>query len=183
MHAVRACAAPLTRRRAQKWSTFKCEYEILLDRNSQVEHVPGDPMENMRPVYKFKKIGELQQTAQRELVDVLGVVHSVNSAATIVRKDGSGTEKRSVYIRDDSGHTIEVTMWTPFASREGSNLEQVRGAPRALACAATLPVAAHAPHAPSADAPSRRAPHGGMQGGARLRLWWQVAGHGRLLRL
>lgn len=75
---------------------------------------------------QFRKIADLANAAQRELVDVLGVVHSVSPVATINRKDGSSTEKRSVYIRDDTAHTIEVTLWTPFATREGSQLEQAR---------------------------------------------------------
>jgi hypothetical protein len=75
---------------------------------------------------QFKKIADLPNTQQRELVDVVGVVQSVNPASSIMRKDGTGTEKRSVYIRDDSNYTIEVTLWTPFSSREGATLEQVR---------------------------------------------------------
>jgi hypothetical protein len=146
---MRMCAS------AQQFATFKCEYEIRLEKNSTVEHLPGDPLENMRVNYQarqrsivracgtrmrsvrltrglrlsgvqFSKIGAINNLAQRDLVDVLGVVHSVNPVNTIMRKDGSGTEKRSVYIRDDSGHTIEVTMWSPFASREGATLEQAR---------------------------------------------------------
>ena len=87
-------------------------------------------MENLKPSYKFRKIGELGQTTQRELVDIVAVVASVQPVQALTRKDGSAMEKRSVYVRDDSNHTIEVTMWAPFASREGNQLEQARRAQR-----------------------------------------------------
>ena len=111
---------------AQEYTNFTAEYEIKLDKTSTVEHCPGDPMENMRPQYHFRQIGTLAGCAQRELVDVVGVVASVQPVQALTRKDGSAMEKRAVYVRDDSGHTIEVTMWAPFASREGATLEQAR---------------------------------------------------------
>lgn len=58
------------------------------------------------------------------MVDVIGVIHSVAPIALLQRKDGSQTDKRNLTIRDDSGASIEVTLWSPFAQREGEALEQ-----------------------------------------------------------
>jgi len=59
------------------------------------------------------------------VVDVMGVVHSVGQCSTLARKDGSSTEKRSVMVRDDSGSEVELTLWPPYSSREGEQLEQL----------------------------------------------------------
>jgi replication factor A1 len=42
------------------------------------------------------------------IVDVIGVLDSVEPWAIITRKDGSDTKKRSLTIRDDSGRSVEV---------------------------------------------------------------------------
>lgn len=42
------------------------------------------------------------------VVDVIGVVDTVENWAVITRKDGKDTQKRSLTIRDDSGRSVEV---------------------------------------------------------------------------
>jgi len=42
------------------------------------------------------------------VVDVIGVVDTVQNWAVITRKDGKDTQKRSLTIRDDSGRSVEV---------------------------------------------------------------------------
>ena len=84
----------LTRPHApQKYSPHKCEYEIQMDKNTQIVHCPNDEMENMKLQYHFRKLGQIGAAGTApgasELIDVLGVVQSVTPAATIQRKDGS----------------------------------------------------------------------------------------------
>lgn len=43
------------------------------------------------------------------ILDVCGIVDSVEPWAIITRKDGSETRKRSLAIRDDSGRSVEVS--------------------------------------------------------------------------
>lgn len=44
----------------------------------------------------------------------------------IMRKTGEETRKRSLVVRDDSGRSIEVTLWGDFVTEPGDRLEQVR---------------------------------------------------------
>jgi len=76
---------------------------------------------------QFKKIGTLgsMPVGVNTVVDVLAVVHSVSALASITKKDGSSTEKRSLMVRDDSGFTVELTLWSPMATREGEQLDQM----------------------------------------------------------
>ena len=47
------------------------------------------------------------------------VVHSVGELATIMKRDGSETNKRSIILRDDSGASVELTLWAPQANEVG----------------------------------------------------------------
>ncbi|KAL6841010.1 hypothetical protein ACP4OV_029270 [Aristida adscensionis] len=49
-------------------------------------------------------------------VDLIGVV------ATIMRKDGSGTQKRTIQLMDMSGQSMEITFWGKCCDVEGPQL-------------------------------------------------------------
>jgi hypothetical protein len=57
---------------------------------------------------QFKKLAELETVEAGSIVDVIGVLDSVEPWAVITRKDGTDTRKRSATIRDDSGRSVEV---------------------------------------------------------------------------
>lgn len=45
---------------------------------------------------------------------------------TITRRTGEETQKRSMVVRDDSGRSIEVTLWGALVNNPGDQIEQVR---------------------------------------------------------
>jgi hypothetical protein len=45
---------------------------------------------------------------------------------SITRRTGEETQKRSMIVRDDSGRSIEVTLWGPLVNNPGDQIEQVR---------------------------------------------------------
>ncbi|KAJ7537755.1 hypothetical protein O6H91_11G020900 [Diphasiastrum complanatum] len=59
------------------------------------------------------------------MVDVIGVVEAVNPTSTIMRKNGVETQKRTLQLCDNSGKSLEVTMWGAFCSREGQELQSL----------------------------------------------------------
>ncbi len=61
------------------------------------------------------------------IVDVIGVVCSVEQWQIITKKNGEETRKRSLTIKDDSNRSIEVTLWGDFVDSVGTQLEKVRG--------------------------------------------------------
>lgn len=92
---------------------------------------------------QFHKIAQLEEVAPTHMVDVIGVVDRVEAAATIQRKDGSDVAKRNVYIRDDSGRGVEVTLWGGYCTAPGDQLEEARARrPGLSACAYGRHVAA-----------------------------------------
>jgi hypothetical protein len=68
------------------------------------------------------------------MVDVIGIVVSINLSNTIMRKNGIETHKRILQIKDRSGHSVEITMWGSFCRNptlakcggEAQHLEKVR---------------------------------------------------------
>jgi len=68
---------------------------------------------------QFRKLAELETMEAGAIVDVIGIVDSVQDWTMITKKDGSDTRKRSLTLRDDSGRSIEVGRtccwgcWTP----------------------------------------------------------------------
>ena len=101
------------------------QFEIRLDHNAVVEECADHSAASAikRVNYVFKKIAEVEAVPQGAMVDVVAVVHSVGDLNTIMKRDGGETSKRSVMLRDDSGASIELTMWAPQSVDVGGKLE------------------------------------------------------------
>ena len=74
---------------------------------------------------QFRKIEEVESTVATTMLDVIGIVESVDAWQTITRKDGQETIKRAVVIKDDSSRSVEITLWGDYATNPGEQLEQV----------------------------------------------------------
>ncbi len=59
------------------------------------------------------------------MVDVIGIVVSINLSSTIMRKNGIETHKRTLQIKDRSGHNVEITMWGNFCHKEGQHIQDL----------------------------------------------------------
>lgn len=75
---------------------------------------------------QFKRIEEVENTPPKAVIDVIGVIESVDAWTTITKKDGTDTTKRAIVIRDQSNRSVELTMWGEYAMSPGEQLEQVR---------------------------------------------------------
>lgn len=108
------------------------DFEIFLERGSAIVPVDAaadaDAAAIPQIVYNFTKLADLERVAAGTVVDVVGVVASVQPAGRITRRDGTDTEKRSIQIRDDSGASIELTLWDRFVASPGGDIEQAVGA-------------------------------------------------------
>ena len=113
------------------------EFEIRLDHGSVVEEcMDTAATQSIKKInYNFRKISEMEAINPGAMVDVVAVVHSVGDLVVILKKDGSETSKRSIMLRDDSGASIELTMWAPQSVDIGGKLENliVNGAHPVLA--------------------------------------------------
>ena len=56
------------------------------------------------------------------MVDLIGLVSSILPASTIRKKDGFGTSRRTVFLRDTSCFSIDVTLCSHHCHTKGSHV-------------------------------------------------------------
>lgn len=74
---------------------------------------------------QFTRIEEIMSIPASKMLDVIGILESSGDHQTITLKSGRDAEKRSVVVRDQSNHSIEITLWGAFATTPGDQIQQV----------------------------------------------------------
>uniref|UniRef100_A0A0D9VLR4 Replication protein A subunit n=1 Tax=Leersia perrieri TaxID=77586 RepID=A0A0D9VLR4_9ORYZ len=113
-------------RPAQKtYNHLNNEWEILLENGSTVDLCPDEDSSIPTQRFDFRPISEIEDAQNNAILDIIGVVTSVNPCTTIQRKNGMETQKRTMNLKDMSGRSVELTMWGDFCNREGSQLQEM----------------------------------------------------------
>ncbi|KAL4564981.1 hypothetical protein LXL04_029061 [Taraxacum kok-saghyz] len=100
------------------------EFEITLDHTSTAQQCPDDDVSIPRQQFHFRSIKEIEEMETNSVLDVIAVVTNVNPAMTITRKNGGEAQKRTLYLKDMSGRTVELTLWGDFCNKEGQTLQE-----------------------------------------------------------
>ncbi|KAF8033490.1 hypothetical protein BT93_D2175 [Corymbia citriodora subsp. variegata] len=109
---------------AQKnFNHLRNDHEIYLETTSIVQPCIEDDNQIPRQQFHFHPISDVEGMESNSIVDVIGVVHSINPVASIMRKNGSETQKRSLHLKDESGRSVELTLWGNFCNAEGQRLQ------------------------------------------------------------
>lgn len=95
----------------KKYNPLNSDYDILVDNSTSIEVCSDDDSSIPRQQYDFRQISEIEKMENGSLVDLLVVVTSVCPSATIMRKDGTGTQKRALQVKDMSDRSVEMTLW------------------------------------------------------------------------
>ncbi|CAA7054917.1 unnamed protein product [Microthlaspi erraticum] len=101
------------------------DYEIMLDNASSIQQCYEEDAAIPRQQFSFRSIGDIESLQSNSIVDVIGVVSSVSPTATIMKKNGTETQKRALQMKDMSGRSVEVTMWGSFCNAEGQRLQDL----------------------------------------------------------
>ncbi|XP_057963639.1 replication protein A 70 kDa DNA-binding subunit A-like [Malania oleifera] len=101
------------------------EYEIHLEATSTVQPCYEDDSLIPRQQFHFRPISDVEGMANNNVVDVIGVVSSISPSATIMRKNGTETQKRSLQLKDMSGRSVELTLWGSFCDAEGQRMQNM----------------------------------------------------------
>ncbi|XP_047043122.1 replication protein A 70 kDa DNA-binding subunit C-like [Lolium rigidum] len=107
---------------AQKFNHLSHAYEVVLDTSASVAIGSSDDSGIPWQQYNFQLINEIQNLHNGDMIDLLGVVTSVNPSVTVMRKDGTETQKRSLQLKDMSGCCVEITLWGNVCNAEGQLL-------------------------------------------------------------
>ena len=100
----------------------KAQYELMFDEHSEIQPVDDDAS---IPVMKVSlvPIAGLADVPVGETVDIAGVILSFGEAATVtIKSSGRDTAKRNLTVADDSGASIDLTVWGEKAVRIGDEM-------------------------------------------------------------
>ncbi|CAN0839377.1 Replication protein A 70 kDa DNA-binding subunit A [Linum grandiflorum] len=110
---------------AQKnFNHLKNEWEIFLEAASTVDLLPEEDGSIPQQQFAFKSISEIESTENNSILDMVGIVTSVNPSVAIMRKNGMETQRRTVNMKDSSGRSVELTLWGDFCNKEGQVLQE-----------------------------------------------------------
>ncbi|KAF9615019.1 hypothetical protein IFM89_021590 [Coptis chinensis] len=111
---------------AQKnFNHLKNEWEILLETASTVDLCPDEDSSIPQQQFSFRPISDIENTENNSILDIIGVVTSVNPSVSIMRKNGMETQRRVLNLKDQSGRSVELTLWGEFCNREGRELQEM----------------------------------------------------------
>lgn len=111
---------------AQKnFNHLKNEWEIFLEAASTVDLCPDEDNSIPQQQFFFKPISEIEVVENNSIIDVIGVVTVVNPSIPIIRKNGMETQRRILNLKDQSGRSVELTMWGDFCNKEGQKLQEM----------------------------------------------------------
>ncbi|XP_015897369.3 replication protein A 70 kDa DNA-binding subunit A isoform X1 [Ziziphus jujuba] len=101
------------------------DHEIFLESTSIVQPCYEDDNSIPRQQFHFHPISDVQEMDNNSVVDLIGVVSFINPASSIMRKNGTETQKRSLHLKDMSGRSVELTLWGNFCNAEGQRLQNM----------------------------------------------------------
>ncbi|CAJ2647016.1 unnamed protein product [Trifolium pratense] len=101
------------------------EYEITLDMTSVIQPCLEDDNSIPKQRFNFRSIGDVESMENNSIVDLIAVVTSISPTASIIRKNGTETQKRSLQLKDMSGRSVELTLWGNFCNSEGQRLQNI----------------------------------------------------------
>lgn len=113
-------------RPAQKnYNHLNNDLEIMLESGSIIQRVSEDDNSIPRQQFRFCSISDVEGMDSNSVVDIIGVVSSITPTASIMRKNGTETQKRTLQLKDMSGRSVELTLWGNFCNGEGQQLQHM----------------------------------------------------------
>jgi len=109
----------------KNFNHLKNDWEIILDSSSIVEPCFEGHGSILQQQFHFRPIDDVENMENNAMVDVIGIVVLTNLSSTIMRKNGIETHKRTLQIKDKSGHSVEITMWGSFYHKEGQHIQNI----------------------------------------------------------
>ncbi|CBI37456.3 unnamed protein product, partial [Vitis vinifera] len=113
---------------AQKtFNHLRNDHEIFLESTSTIQPCFDDDNSIPRQQFHFRSISDVESMENNSVVDVIGVVSFISPSASIMRKNGTETQKRALHLKDMSGRSVELTLWGNFCNAEGQRLQNMLG--------------------------------------------------------
>lgn len=111
---------------AQKaFNHLRNDHEIMLDSTSTVQPCFEDDRSIPQQQFHFRPISDIEGLENNSVIDVIAVVSSISPSSSIMRKNGTETQKRTLQLKDMSGRSVELTLWGNFCNAEGQTLQNM----------------------------------------------------------
>lgn len=101
------------------------DHEIMLESTSVVQPCFEDDTTIPQQQFHFRPISDIEAMENNNVIDVIGVVSSISPSTSIMRKNGTETQKRVLQLKDISGRSVELTLWGNFCNAEGQTLQSM----------------------------------------------------------
>ncbi|KAG0291122.1 Replication factor A protein 1 [Linnemannia gamsii] len=96
----------------KQFSNVKNDYEIILQRDSQIQPANDGAHQVPEVRFDFTPLANLASLNEKEIVDVIAIVTEVGEfTENINQKTGRPMLKRNLTLIDPSGFTTQVTIW------------------------------------------------------------------------
>lgn len=113
-------------RPAQKaYNHLQNDQEIMLESTSIVQPCFDDDSSIPQQQFHFRPISDIEGMDSNSIVDVIGVVSFISPPASIMRKNGTETQRRTLHLKDMSGRSVELTLWGNHVNAEGQRLQNI----------------------------------------------------------
>lgn len=111
---------------AQKnFNHLRHDLEIFLESTSTIQPCFEDDNTIPKQQFHFRPISDVEDMENNSVVDVIGVVTSIAPTTSLMRKNGTETQKRTLQLKDMSGRSVELTLWGNFCNAEGQRLQHI----------------------------------------------------------
>ncbi|KAJ8459954.1 hypothetical protein OPV22_032880 [Ensete ventricosum] len=100
------------------------QWEIFLESTTTLECCPDEDSSIPTQHFNFRQIIDIENAENNSIIDIIGIVESINPSVTILRKNGMETQRRILNLKDVSGRSVELTLWGDFCNREGRQLQE-----------------------------------------------------------
>jgi len=98
-----------------KFASTINQFEITLNKGSFIQEcTEAESADVPKEMYKCVKIAQLNQCAENESVDIVGIVREATDIIEITSKNGKHLKKRDLTISDDTGSVL-LSLWNTQA--------------------------------------------------------------------
>ncbi|RZC17076.1 Replication protein A 70 kDa DNA-binding subunit C, partial [Glycine soja] len=101
------------------------DQELTLDVASIIQPCLDDNDSITSQTFNYRPISEIESLENNSIVDVIGVVTSISPKTSIMRKNGTEVQKRTLQLKDMSGRSVELTLRGNFCIVEGQTLQSI----------------------------------------------------------
>lgn len=113
-------------RPAQKaYNHLQNDQEIFLESMSIIQPCFDDDSSIPQQQFHFRHISDIEGMENNSIVDIIGIVSFIGPPASIMRKNGTETQRRVLHLKDMSGRSVELTLWGNFCNAEGLTLQNM----------------------------------------------------------